>query len=32
MKFVYFSPCCDFMDFSNEYTTNVYTISIENVG
>ncbi|CAF0720492.1 unnamed protein product [Rotaria sordida] len=26
------SPCCDFMDFSNEYTTNVYTIPIENVG
>jgi len=25
-------PCCDFMDFPNEYTTNVYTIPIENIG
>lgn len=26
------SPCCDFMDFPSEYTTNVYTVSIENIG
>jgi hypothetical protein len=28
----HFSPCCDFMDFPTEYTTNVYTIPIENIG
>ncbi len=30
--FWHYSPCCDFMDFPNEYTTNVYTIPIENIG
>ncbi|CAF2982346.1 unnamed protein product [Rotaria socialis] len=26
------SPCCDFMDFPDEYKANVYSIPIENVG
>jgi len=31
-KVYHFSPCCDFMDFPDEYKTNVYTIPIENIG
>ncbi|CAF0937356.1 unnamed protein product [Adineta ricciae] len=26
------APCCDFMDFSEEYTSNIYNIPIENIG
>jgi hypothetical protein len=32
MKYFHSRPCCDFMDFPSEYTTNVYTIPIENIG
>ena len=32
MKYFHLRPCCDFMDFPSEYTTNVYTIPIENIG